>query len=252
MHEFIKDIQTFVLDTVFPRTCILCGAGDTVLCGICLAVCKKVDYQMCVICQKPSLGGITHSSCKSPFAPDGILSVFNYHDDHISQAIIYGKYKFIPEIYTSLGSFLGAWIAREQLTEYFKDFVITPLPLSKSRKRWRGFNQAEILTEELSQTLGIPVVHALTRTRSTKTQKDLNKDSRQKNIEGAFSLTSKSTPPWYHRFIKTKPQVPPDIKQTNIILVDDVVTTGSTLKEAVKVLKRNAAGKVWCITIARD
>lgn len=252
MRQFLDDLKQFAFDIFFPISCLFCNVQNSVLCQSCLYQLRHVDHQVCIMCRRASLDGITHASCRTPHSPDGLLSLFDYHDDRIAQAIIYGKYKFIPSIYKVLGNTMSEWLIKEQLASMYHDFLIVPLPLARSRKRWRGFNQAEILAHELSTALTIPAANMLARTRATKTQKDLNKDSRQKNIEGAFALASKAGRPWYHLFVETNTALPPDIKNKNIILVDDVITTGSTLREAVKVLKRNGAAKVWCITIARD
>jgi len=178
--------------------------------------------------------GLTHPKCKTPHSPTVLISFFDYRDPKISKLIITGKYKFIPEIYEILGN-LAAGSLNETYQNMLQTFIIVPLPLAIWRKRWRGFNQAEILAKIFSEKLEVPLLGTLKRIRTTKVQKDLNREERIKNILGAFSLRSEV-----------------DIKNKKILLVDDVITTGVTLREATKVLKRNGAGDVWCLTLARD
>ena len=141
---------------------------------------------------------------------------------------------------------LGKLLANSIITRYpflLSDYQLVPIPLAKSRKRWRGFNQAEILCRSISAAIGLPVADVLVRKKSTKVQKDLKKDARIENVSGAFGVAKSDD---------SKDRDIFQIKNQNFILVDDVITTGSTMLEAVKVLKRNGAKSVWCLTVARD
>jgi ComF family protein len=126
----------------------------------------------------------------------------------------------------------------------FSDFcrlpnvVLVPIPLHPRRLRWRGFNQAELLGELIAKNLGIKFIpDLLIRVKNTEPQVKLDKDQRQINIRHAFILNKNS------QF--------DNLKICNFVLFDDVWTTGATLKEAGKVLKRNGTKKVWGLTIAR-
>ena len=140
---------------------------------------------------------------------------------------------------------------------------LTPAPLHWMRQRWRGFNQSQVLTESLAKELGLEFADVLTRKKFTKTQKNLKKEQRIKNMESAFILKSPLPPitplsplmpinsTAFPAADDTQPRLSP-IHNQNFILIDDVTTTGSTLREAAKVLKRNGAQKVFCLTVARD
>jgi ComF family protein len=234
MHQLIKDVTDLVLDTLFPRHCFVCGTEGSFLCDSDEQKLVITNFQECIICKKPSLLGITHPKCSNPHSPDGLISFFDYKDPRVSSLIIAGKYKFVPEIYKILGT-LAANSLNDTHKKLFQNFTVMPLPLASRRKRWRGFNQAEILAQIISKKLELSLTDALKRTRMTKVQKDLNREERVKNILGAFIIN---------------PRI--DVKNKNILLIDDVVTTGVTLREATKVLKRNGAKKVWCLTLARD
>lgn len=239
LKPLFKDIKTFIVDTLFPITCLSCFKEGKFLCNDCAKKLQPIEHQICIVCKKTSLFGLTHPKCASPHSPDQLISFYNYHDDLVEKLIIRGKYYFIPGIFELFGHLIANKIKSDfpnLLTA--SRFSLTAIPLNKWRERWRGFNQSEIICKTLSTDLNLPVVNALIRKKITRTQKDLKKEDRIKNIESAFSLS-----PIYKSF---------NIQSSNFILVDDVTTTGSTLLEATKVLKRNGAHKVICLTLARD
>lgn len=235
IKPFFSDAKNFVLDTLFPIRCIVCEREGNFVCEQCLPGLTRIEHQICIICKKPSILGMTHPGCKTPHGADGLVSVFNYHDERVAKTIIKGKYSFLPGAYNILGSAVAGKIESGEYKNIFASAWLCPIPLSKSRRRWRGFNQAEVLCKTLRERLGFPLLPALVRTKSTKTQKDLKREQRLENVKDCFALAKGA-----------------DVHGKDIILVDDVTTTGSTLLEAAKVLKRNGARTVWCLTVARD
>jgi competence protein ComFC len=229
------DLKTFVLDTLFPIECVICKDEGSFICADCKMSLKTLDSQRCIVCQKQTPFGLTHSGCLTPHGADGLISFYDYHDDKVAKIIIAGKYYFLKDTYSQLALAILPKLQNSFDHIISTDSIIVPIPLHSTRKRWRGFNQAEILSAELSRGLKMPVADPLVRKKITKTQKDLKKADRGKNIEGAFALKKSA-----------------DIRGKEIILVDDVATTGATLLEAAKVLKRNGAAQVICLTIARD
>jgi len=112
---------------------------------------------------------------------------------------------------------------------------ITWVPLSKKRYRKRGYDQAQLLAQELARDLNVPLWGMLKKTCDTKAQSTLkDKSQRRANIAGAYTL-SKGI----------------DIYGLNILLIDDVVTTGSTLSECAKVLLLGGAERIYCATVAK-
>ncbi len=269
IKPLFSDVKTFVLDTLFPISCLSCGkegvftqhhfsddnqnsiikntdcsistdnqnstkSGAGFICADCKATMKKLEHQRCIVCQKNTPFGFTHPYCLTTFGADGLISFYDYHDEKVANIIIKGKYNFLPAVYSELGKI----IANQLKTSYpllTTHYSLVPIPLHSSRQRWRGFNQAEVLCQSLSENLGLACINVLVRCKITKTQKDLKKEGRLKNVADAFKLKSGT-----------------DVHSKNIILVDDVTTTGATLLEAAKVLKRNGAAKVICLTVARD
>jgi len=229
------DAKNFILDTLFPITCLSCGEEGSFICLDCKATAKKLESQRCIVCQRQAPFGLSHPNCQTPHGADGLVSFYDYHDEKVSKILIAGKYSFIPSAYEILGKAIAEQIKKHHEHLLAIPYTLSPVPLHSSRKRWRGFNQAEILCQALSVELNLEMADVLVRQKITQIQKDLKKEQRLKNVSDAFKL---------------KKDV--NISGQNFILVDDVTTTGATLQEAVKVLKRNGAAKVICLTVARD
>lgn len=117
-----------------------------------------------------------------------------------------------------------------------KESVFVPIPLYHLKHKKRGYNQAKLLAEGLGKKLDIKVIDPFLRVKNTKTQVGLSQTERKENIKDAFSIKKE-----YQEKIKN---------YTQIFLVDDVATSGSTLKEAAVLLKKSGAEKVWGITLA--
>jgi ComF family protein len=133
----------------------------------------------------------------------------------------------------SLSAGLGARL-RVSAADLLADAdLVVPVPLHRSRRRQRGFNQAR----ELAARLGVPLVDALRRTRATPSQTDLPADARHDNMRNAFALRR-----WYAR---------PQIEGLRIVLVDDVSTTGATLEACAEVVRAAGAADVSAVTAAR-
>ena len=189
----------------------------------------------CIVCNEPNSNGFTHPLCKSPLTPQRLLSALTYQDPIVSDMLITGKYYFIPELFAILGALAAHTILEQYINfpeEDLAGFVVCSIPLHTQRLRWRGFNQSEIAGKIIAQAFNLPYVNLLTRTKKTKTQKDLDSNARKANMQNAFAC-----------------QYQPPKK---VIIIDDVSTTGQTFLEAAKVLKQNGAQTVWCISIAKD
>jgi competence protein ComFC len=217
---------------------------------------KTLEHQRCIVCQKNTPFGATHPLCQTPWGADGLISFYDYHDKKVAQIIIKGKYNFIPMAY----EILGQMIAKQLKIQYpdlttANSYELAYIPLHSTRQRWRGFNQAEVLCQAIGKELNLPISRALIRSKITKTQKDLKKDARIKNVAGAFAINPRVPIPLLAKEGPGKvisDDINFSVKNKNIILVDDVTTTGSTLQEAAKTLKRHGAAKVICLTVARD
>lgn len=227
-----------LLDLFFPKICVGCGRWGSYLCPECVLNIKQSNL-VCPVCERAAVGGVTHPLCRGKWKMDGLWSLGIYEGvlRHIIQKL---KYRWVKEAADNLINLLTEYWARynpafldEIKKDYGKDWVIVPVPLYWQRQNWRGFNQSASLGKILSKKLGLEYQEVLKRTRNTKTQVGMDARSRRHNIFNAFRLSK-------HYSLNA-----------NVLLIDDVWTTGSTLKECCYVLKRSGARKVWAITIAR-
>ena len=199
--------------------------------------------------QKKNKFGEFCKDCSQPYYLNGVWIAGDYNNKIISKLIKNIKYHFakdISEVISKfLNIFLGSLISRyniihpEELEiktlEKFNNSIIIPVPLHKKRKKWRGFNQSEIIAKKLVKNFQLKNnldTKNLIRIKHKKAQVKLSKKEREKNIKDCFFWIGKN------------------LKNKNIILIDDVTTTGSTLNECAKVLKNNGAKEVWGLVIA--
>lgn len=228
-----------LLDFIYPKKCVGCSKFGIYLCINCSQNILQTDL-VCPFCEKLSIGGLTHPVCIRKYGLDGLWSLGIYHDP-LRKAIQKLKYKWVSEIADSLVDLLITYWAKNPpmlLDQIKKDrgvgWIITPIPLHKRRENWRGFNQSALLGKIFAKKLGLKYLDLLIRVKNTKSQVGLKSFQRRANVKGAFSLTK-------HSILNPK----------NLILIDDVWTTGSTLKEACFVLKKSGVKKVWALTLAR-
>lgn len=228
-----------IINLLFPKKCLNCSKSGTYFCKNCILEIKQSDL-VCPFCERLSLGGVVHPVCKRKYGLDG-LWFLGIYENPLRKAIQKLKYKWITELAETLVDVtIEYWVKNPPifLDQIKKDrgenWAIVPVPLHWSRKNWRGFNQAELIAKLFSQKLGLKYADTLTRVRNTKPQVGKDAYLRKQNIKNAFSLNT------YYL-----------IHNTNVLLVDDVWTTGSTLKECCFVLKRGSAKSVWALTLAR-
>jgi len=188
------------------------------------------------MCEKPAIGGVTHPRCRSRYGLDGLSSFFYYN--HIVRAAIKEiKYRFVSDLAHEFISFVPLSAYEMYALKGDTSAFLVPVPLHKTRLRYRGFNQSEVLGKLLAVRLQIHVrTDILGRTAVTVPQVELpNKDMRLSNMNNVFGIN--------------KPA--PALKGSTILLFDDVFTTGATMRSAANVLKRGGAKVVWAVTMAR-
>jgi len=235
MRTAVAKIWEYILSTVFPKRCLGCSKFDTWLCDACHTRLPLITEQQCPICTDTLTPmGQTCPQCsqKLSIALDGVYVASTHHDALLKKAIHYYKYKFIDELAQPLALLLAQGLTHSKLES--PDILIA-VPLHKRRLRWRGFNQSQLLLEELD--LQIPhSTKNLTRKKFTTPQvKKGTRKKRLKNLDGAFAV-----------------QNPHEFASKKILLVDDITTTATTLNECAKALKKAGAKKVTALVIARD
>jgi len=231
--------MSIILDIIFPKKCVGCRKVGGYFCNECISNIKQTDL-VCPKCEKLAVGGQTHPVCKRKFGLDGLWSLGIY-EPPLKQAIQTLKYKRVKEVAEVLVDITLEYWAKYQpfvLDQIKKDrgegWVIIPVPLHWFRENNRGFNQSSIIGQILSKRLGLDYSDSIKRIRYTKSQVGLKGKERHLNIRNAFEITGDYK-----------------LETVNCLLLDDVWTTGSTLRECCWILKRNGAKKVWALTLAR-
>lgn len=224
-------LASIIKDVVFPKQCFGCNAWGLFICTDCRAGLQLAGFQRCAMCQKPSLGGWTHPRCKGRFQPDRLITIFNYQGRVISRLINSAKLALVPEMFVELTEAAGERIEVREPNLW--RFVLCPIPQTRSKTRWRGFNQSELIAQTFAAQFGLAVDQLLLKPRKTRQQKELNKLQRSINLKNAFQFVGGSVP-------------------REVIIIDDIITTGATFMEAARTLKLAGVKKVWCLAIAQD
>lgn len=227
-----------LLDFLFPKRCIQCKKIGSYICPQCFSYITFADSMVCAMCQKQAIDGITHPRCRTRYSIDGVFPSIVYKG--VVKKMVYSfKYPpYLTDLQSQLGDLFYEGIIQKE--RFFKlldtPSVLVPIPLHKKKFRKRGYNQSFLLANGLAEQFGMPVFDVLQRIKETKTQVGLNKELRQENIRGAFAIDPK-----FQQIMQS---------YDNIFLVDDVVTSGATLREAANVLKRAGVKHVWGLTLA--
>jgi ComF family protein len=222
-----------ITNLLFPTLCVGCKTHGQLICDQCFLKISFLYSQNCPVCRQPTIAGRTHVSCATPWGLDGLVSL-TYFRGPIRPLIHQLKYRGVTILQTSISQLTQTYQQYEDL--HLPPSIIIPIPLHKKSQNARGFNQAEIIADSLSSTTGYPQINdLLIRVKQTTSQTTLAKKDRQKNMRNAFQL---------------KPGQ--QVKDASFILVDDVFTTGATLREAAKTLKRHGAKYVYAFTLAQD
>lgn len=238
MRQSKNVIRVFpkLLDLIYPPRCPICdeivGEGGLVCepCRLCL---HPLTEPLCKKCGKPL------SAQESEYCPDCGRKKHLYtrgraaleYDSLMRESIGRFKYKnrreyanyYVQELLNTCGGAVNTWNI---------DLLI-PIPLHKSRRRKRGFNQAELIAKKLGKELGIPVcTDSLLRIKKTSPQKELNDQERRSNLKNAFQVVNNH------------------VKFKRVLLIDDIYTTGSTIDAAAAVLLEHGAEKVYFLSIS--
>lgn len=220
-----------IIDFFFPKKCFGCSKHGNYFCDLCRQN-LLIPKQICIECFKPSVDGKTHVKCQKKISLDGFTSVFKY-EGAVKRSLISLKYKFAYDIAYELSEIITN---RLLLVSFlFSGYsLVIPVPLHKKRENWRGFNQSEIFGKKIAEFFKFEYCNtALTKLKNQKPQTLLKRDERLKNVKNSYEIINKS-----------------QIANKNILLIDDVITTGATIKETCKILKENGARLVWGVAIA--
>ena len=228
--------SSFIIDLLFPRRCPVCDGivmpKGRLICPGCVRALSFVKDPVCKKCGKE----LFSSDMEYCFDCVKHRRTFEYgralinYDDHAKPSMAKIKYKNKREYLDFYGDAIS--LRYEKLIRRMEAAGLVPVPVHPSRKKERGFNQAEVLAQKIGEKLNIPVFpDMLVRNKKTMPQKALNPTERLKNLEEACMPG----------------KIVPGVK--NVILIDDIYTTGSTVEACTRVLKKSGINKVYILTI---
>lgn len=235
-----------LLDLLYPASCAVCGEGlvhGNSLCGPCGADLPRLTEPFCQSCGE-MFEGIIEGPFDCPNCSE-LSFAFEFarpamvRDERTLDLIHRLKYGREIHLARELGTLAAeAFMDPRLLPALDGGWPLIPVPLHRQRLRHRHFNQAGEIARVISQHVDLPVLRGLKRKRPTNTQTLLTRKQRLENLRNAFEPTSQA-----RRCIATSPQ--------GAVLIDDVLTTGSTVHECAKVLRRAGFRKVFVVTVMR-
>lgn len=232
----LKKLLASAADFLVPKRCVVCYLEGDFFCASCREKLVYLETPLCPVCTRAAIDGFAHPRCRRKFTLDRVFIPFRYRGP-ISTAIKKLKYKKV----TALADFLVGLMLEvmvEQGVTVGQQALILPVPLHPVKEWERGFNQAALLAESLGNALGLRIAAGvIKRTKETVSQTKLKKKEREKNVHGAFVVDKHQTA---------------TIKGRDLILIDDVFTTGATLRECGRVLKRAGARFIYAFALAKD
>jgi ComF family protein len=235
--------------TLFPSDCRLCGTALTEVsrlpvCSACVRSIHRIEAKTCAVCGELVASApagneeVRCGLCQRARLPFTRAVAYGSYDGALRGLIHLLKYDRVRPAGDVLGRMLAEAMAGLKLAAAEKAPLLVPVPLSSGRERQRGFNQAEEMARAALRKCGsIPTelnTSVLRRTRETESQTGLTRHQRRANLRGAFTAMR-----------------PEQIAGRQVILVDDVYTTGTTASECARVLRRAGAAEVYVATAAR-
>ena len=227
----LKAVRTFAeyaVGLVFPETCVFChrpvedDSPDSHICKACFRDMPKLDYDKSL-----KLSGRS-------FAAFDIRGLGIYEYESIRDTIFLFKYEGFKRYGDILGSMMAEYVMENDLKAILEADMVVPVPLWKDKEAARGFNQAELMARRFSEMTGIPCENrVLARIRDTAPQSRLRRHQRHANIRSAFRVTDEDK-----------------VRGRIILLLDDIYTTGSTIRECAKNLYAVGAAGVMYIALA--
>ncbi len=237
--EFLQQAVEAALTFVYPAQCRVCDKSlglETVpyMCDACWHDIQFVEPPWCEICGTPDIENEnTCEACASNPPRYGKLRTIALYEAALQQAIHLFKFEKRRRLAKPLTQLILAHIPNDcSIGDY--DFIL-PIPIHKKRLRERGFNQATLLAKGIAKATGVPIAtDVLFRHRYTAPQSSLDREARQTNIVDAFQLRAEES-----------------IRGKHLLLIDDVFTTGATIREAVKALWHADPAEIDVLTLAR-
>lgn len=237
-----RALWSSLVDLVFPPVCQVCGQRSCIaLCAACLQEVQFLEPPWCPRCGRPfpplATGEGECADCRNHRRAFDLVRCVGPYEDPLRECVTALKYRGRIRLAEDLGRLLARRL-EATLTEadVATPDCVVPVPLHWRRRWRRGYNQSLLLGRELARAFGgLELAPVLVRRRHTRPQTKLDRRARLANLRGAFSLRR-------HAKVAGK----------HVLVVDDVMTTGATLNECAKVLKRARCAGVMCLTVCRQ
>ncbi|MHB8780542.1 MAG: ComF family protein [Candidatus Geothermincolia bacterium] len=228
---YLQWLAAYILELIYPTSCAGCGVceGD-IFCGSCRGELIPLLPPLCPRCATPTRQPSDRCADCRRHRPafDATLAVALYREP-LRSAVHRLKFQNGRRLVPPFGELMAERAAH--LAGRLD--LVTFVPMERRRRRERGYNQAELLARDVAGRLGLPLAETLTKTRATEAQSGLSLGERRRNLE---------------RAVESEPVA----ARQRVLLVDDVMTSGSTFSECARALKRAGAASVTCLALARD
>ena len=231
-----KKFQGILLDILYPRRCPVCDRAvkpfGSLICETCKEEFEYIREPYCMKCGKELEQGETEycGDCmrhKHLFISGRAVFVYKDMSDSIYRFKYKGRQEYAAYYAECMAQRLGKWITK------CRPDALVPVPIHNTKKRVRGYNQAEALARELGRIMNIPVeTKLIKRVRKTVPMKDLSVSERQNNLKRAFKICRN------------------DVKLSTIIIIDDIYTTGSTIDAISYELRKAGVGRIYFVALA--
>lgn len=247
MKKLLTGLKNSSINLLFPIRCVVCKKEterkrkNKLICTECLKEFSPSLNFFCPLCEAGTSDAKLCFSClpphsKNKFYLDRLIYPFSYKDRPIQKVIKAFKYHFIKDLEIPLGHLIIDYLEKIKKQIDLKDLILIPVPLHKRKYNQRGYNQSELIAEQIISCFEKSEIltDVLKKEKSTKDQANLKEDRRLENLKCVFVCSK----PWL-------------VSGKKVILIDDVYTTGATMQECAKVLKEAGANEVIGLAIAR-
>ena len=251
VNRLLREAATSLFNTFFPGDCRLCGKSLTnvsrlPVCEACRDSVKPISGNLCALCGEQIFAFGEQSTaaicgmCRRATPPFTRAVAFGSYEGELRGLLHLLKYGQVRPVADLLGSYLASAIAQIQPAFSGAAPIVVPVPLYGRKRRQRGFNQAELIARAALKRLSASGMRLeikpglLKRQRVTSSQTGLTRHQRRANLRGAFVVQDRAA-----------------IAGRDILIVDDVFTTGTTVSECARLLMRAGARRVFVVTVAR-
>jgi ComF family protein len=251
VNRLFREAATSLFNTLFPGQCRLCGeslanVSRLPVCQACLNGVKPLSGNFCSLCGEQMFAFDQQETaaicgmCRRATPPFARAVAFGSYDGELRGVLHLLKYEQVRPAAGLLGEYLAKTIQQIQPTFSGAAPIVIPVPLHRGKRRQRGFNQAELIARAALKRLAASGVRLqiktrlLRRQRATSSQTGLTRHQRRANVRGAFAVKDRAA-----------------IAGHDILVVDDVFTTGTTVSECARLLVRAGAQRVFVVTVAR-